>query len=118
MITLWNYLAIKNLSPYAEFGLRGDNLDTLEWYDDPSVVPQPSRAEIEAEAARLQAQQPLNNCKDEAKKRIAATDWSVLADVGIANVDEYVAYREALRNLIKDPVIDPVWPTEPQPIWK
>lgn len=117
MMTVWNFLAIKSLSPYAEFGLRGDNLDTLEWYDDGTVVPHPSREEIEAEAERLKNLQPLEDTKREAKDKIAATDWSVLPDVGLANAEEYVAYRATLRALIKDPVANPVWPTEPQPIW-
>ena len=55
--------------------------------------------------------------KKEAQKRIAATDWSVLPDVGLANVAAFETYRAALRELIKNPVADPVWPTEPQPIW-
>lgn len=56
-------------------------------------------------------------CKDEAKKRIAATDWSVLPDVGLANVAAFETYRATLRELIKNPVAEPTWPTEPEPIW-
>jgi len=58
-----------------------------------------------------------NVTKTEAKKRIATTDWSVLPDVGISNTAEFEAYRAALRELIKNPVADPVWPTEPEPVW-
>jgi len=87
----------------------------IEWADlDQS---EPTKAEIDAELARLSAQQVLEICKDEAKKRIATTDWSVLPDVGISNTAEFEAYRAALRELIKNPVAEPVWPTEPQPVW-
>jgi hypothetical protein len=55
--------------------------------------------------------------KEEAKKRIATTDWAVLPDVGLANVAAFETYRAALRELIKNPVAEPVWPTEPTPIW-
>lgn len=72
---------------------------------------------VAAEDVKLAAQRKLDNCKSEAKKRIAATDWSVLPDVGLANVAAFEAYRAALRELIKNPVADPVWPTEPEPIW-
>lgn len=58
-----------------------------------------------------------SDTKDEAKKRIAITDWSVLPDVGLANVAAFEAYRAALRELIKNPVADPVWPIEPEPVW-
>lgn len=72
---------------------------------------------INAKFAELSAQDSLNQCKTEAKKRIAATDWSVLPDVGISNTAEFETYRAALRELIKNPVADPVWPTEPEPVW-
>jgi hypothetical protein len=72
---------------------------------------------INEKFAELNAQDTLDQCKDEAKKRIATTDWSVLPDVGISNTAEFEAYRAALRELIKNPVADPVWPTEPEPVW-
>ena len=59
----------------------------------------------------------LYQCKEEAKKRIATTDWAVLPDVGLANVAAFETYRAALRELIKNPVAEPTWPTEPEPIW-
>jgi hypothetical protein len=73
--------------------------------------------QIQDEIVKVKAALPLNDCKAEAKKRIAATDWSVLSDVGISNTAEFEAYRAALRELIKNPVADPVWDSEPEPIW-
>lgn len=61
---------------------------------------------------------PLEECKYKAKQRIAATDWAVLPDVNIQNQAEFVEYRAALRALILNPVVDPVWPSEPQPVWQ
>lgn len=58
-----------------------------------------------------------NNCKDEAKKRIANSDWSVLPDVKISNKLDFENYRIILRNYILNPVENPVFPVEPQPIW-
>jgi rhodanese-related sulfurtransferase len=48
--------AIKSLQSYASFGLRDNDYDTLEWFDDPAVVPIPTREEVEAEHERLQAE--------------------------------------------------------------
>jgi hypothetical protein len=73
----------------------------------------PTWAQVQAE---LQVVLAADN-KTEAKKRIATTDWAVLPDVGISNTAEFEAYRAALRELIKNPVAEPVWPTEPQPVW-
>ena len=58
-----------------------------------------------------------DNCKQEAKKRIANSDWSVLPDVNISNKSEFENYRSQLRNLILNPVEEPIFPEEPQPIW-
>lgn len=58
-----------------------------------------------------------DNCKHEAKKRIADSDWSVLPDVNITNKSEFENYRTQLRNLIINPVENPIFPTEPNPIW-
>lgn len=56
-------------------------------------------------------------CKTESKKRIANSDWSVLQDVNISNKSEFINYRSQLRNLILNPVEEPIFPEEPQPVW-
>ena len=58
-----------------------------------------------------------NNCKEESKKRIVNCDWSVLPDVNITNKSDFENYRSILRNLIINPIEDPVFPIEPNPIW-
>jgi hypothetical protein len=58
-----------------------------------------------------------NNCKEESKKRIANSDWSVLPDVKIQNKAQFENYRSTLRNLILNPIEDPIFPIEPAPIW-
>ena len=58
-----------------------------------------------------------DNCKHEAKKLIANSDWSVLPDVKIINKPEFENYRAILRNYILNPVESPDWPNEPTPIW-
>lgn len=58
------------------------------------------------------------NCKNEAKQKISNSDWSVLPDVKISNKSEFENYRAILRNYILNPVEDPSWPQEPDPIWQ
>jgi hypothetical protein len=57
------------------------------------------------------------SCKSKAKKLIENCDWSVLPDVKIENKIEFENYRAILRNYILNPVENPVFPTEPTPIW-
>jgi len=58
-------------------------------------------------------------CKNEAKQRIAKYDWIADADTTpvLLNKSDFVLYRSALRELILNPVENPVFPIEPDPIW-
>lgn len=67
--------AIKSLQPYASFGVVNNDYDTLDWYDDPTVVPIPSKEEVEAEHARLVAEYNANEYQ---RKR--AADYPSFAD--------------------------------------
>ena len=94
----------------------GEDYDAIDWFPV-NTQPKPTLDEVNAEIARQEQQAPLNACVAQAKTLIAAVDWAVLPDVGLANVSDYTAYRATLRNLILNPVANPVWPTEPQPVW-
>lgn len=107
--------ALQTLRPSAEWVLRGDSYDGLEWLD--KVQTKPTENEVQDCITMLVLEQPFKDCKSKAKELIANTDWSVLADVGITNGADFVAYRAALRALIVNPVANPEWPTEPQPVW-
>ena len=107
--------ALQSLRPGAEWVLRGNDYSGLEWLDQ--VQQKPTEQEVNDEIARLEAQAPLDACKAEAKTRLANTDWSVLPDVVVQNKLEFENYRSAVRALVLNPVANPVWPTEPQPVW-
>ena len=90
--------------------------ENLRWMDE--VNQKPSEQDVMQKYNELVAQQPLEDCKAKAKQLIASTDWSVLPDVGLKNSADFVHYRGILRGLIITPVSDPVWPTEPTPMWE
>jgi hypothetical protein len=73
--------------------------------------------EVAYDLAAVTAQAQKDACKAQAKALLSASDWSVLPDVGLANQDAFVFYRLNLRNLVKDPVANPVFETEPTPVW-
>jgi len=58
-----------------------------------------------------------DNCEARAKELISKCDWSVLPDVKLTNKLEFENYRSILRNLILNPIEDPIFPIEPTPIW-
>lgn len=107
--------AIKELAPGAQFAVTNEEYDSIVWLSP--EIPQPTKAAVDARVALINAMAPLEATKDEAKRLIAASDWSVLPDVNLANQADFVAYRATLRGLITSPVANPSWPTEPQPIW-
>ena len=94
--------------------LIGENYNGLEW-NDPS--PKPTKEELDSQWIEVLIIQKKQNCKNQAKQLIASTDWSVLPDVNITNKSEFENYRTQLRNLILNPVENPIFPIEPNPIW-
>ena len=66
---------------------------------------------VNAEAKKI-------GCKEQAKVLLANTDWTVLTDVPLDNKADYKTYRATLRDLVLNPVVDPVFPDEPVPVWK
>lgn len=107
--------ALANIRPTSNWILRDTDYAGIEWLDEAN--PMPTEQEVNDEIIRLEAQVPLDACKAEAKTRLANTDWSVLPDVVVQNKLDFENYRSAVRALVLNPVADPVWPTEPQPVW-
>jgi len=107
--------ALFSLRPGAQWMLNGNSYAGLDWLD--TTQTKPTEQEVNTEIARLTAQEPFTACENTAKKLIAESDWAVLPDVGISNSAEFVTYRATLRELIKNPVANPVFPATPQPVW-
>lgn len=76
-----------------------------------------SGEQVQYDSAAVQAEADKLACKAKAAELLAATDWAVLPDVGLANQDDFVFYRLNLRNLVRNPVANPVFGTEPTPVW-
>jgi len=94
MITKGN--ALQSLCPGAEWVLRGDE---LEWLS--TDIPQPSDAEIEAEVARLIAEQPAKETRAKRDRLLTESDWVTIraTDTGNPVPTEWQTYRQALRDI-------------------
>ncbi|PTR06461.1 MULTISPECIES: hypothetical protein [unclassified Novosphingobium] len=55
----------------------------------------------------------------QATRLLAATDYTQTADTAAAlsNAGDFTAYRAALRAILRDPPLEPIWPTVPEPAW-
>lgn len=107
--------ALSSLRPNAAWAITGNVYANIIWMDD--VQTKPTENEVQDEITRLTLEEPFTACVTEAKRLLAASDWSVLPDVNISNKAEFEAYRAELRVLMFNPVQNPVFPTEPQPNW-
>jgi len=79
--------------------------------------PQPTSSEINAELARLEAQQPWNELRAERNRRLAETDWEIVKhkELGTNVPAALKNYRQELRDLpanTSDPA-NPAWPIKP-----
>ena len=107
-MTITKASALLSLRPGAEWVIRDDS---LEWFS-PDIT-QPTEAEIQAEIARLEAEQPWKELRQKRNRLIAETDYLALSDSTLTT--EMSAYRQALRDLpanTTDPA-NPVWPVKP-----
>ena len=109
--------AVYSLRPTAEYVIRGKS---IEWLDTEQT--QPTEAEIEAELARLIAEQALKALRTRRNQLLTETDWVTLKAIddsndglGIQLPQVWMDYRQALRDLPANTVdpANPVWPTKP-----
>lgn len=112
--------AILSLTPNAEFTCTDEDYDQVNWLS-PEIT-KPTRAQVDAKIAELQAAEPMRILREERDRLIAETDWWVLPDRTASEAQ--LAYRQALRNLPDNstPVLDNTtllgisgvtWPTKP-----
>jgi hypothetical protein len=124
MITTIGYpQALVALAPDAQFTMTNVlDYNSLEWFSP--EIPVPSQAECDAEIIVLQAQEPLEICKEKASKLLYETDWTTIPDITntandpyLTNQADFIAYRNDVRKLAVNPVADPVFPTVPTAQW-
>lgn len=115
--------AIQSLRPGASWGSKNlADYNAIEWFS--TDLTQPTEEEIKAEIARLNAYAPLADCKKQAKKLLADTDWSEIPSVAnpantphLVNQADFIAYRNAVRLLMVNPVVNPSFPPVPVAQW-
>jgi hypothetical protein len=61
----------------------------------------------------------LSECKNKARKLLADSDWSVTSDVqsALQNPTDWLNYRETVRNIFLNPVVNPSFPAIPDVRW-
>ena len=117
--------ALQELTPGAEWVLRGSKYSGLEWIVGKGHD-KPTEAAITAKIAELDGAEALKLLRIERDKRLAKDDWKVLKakETGSNLSTAFKTYRQALRDLPASatPTLDSnyeldmtsvTWPTEP-----
>jgi hypothetical protein len=106
----------------SEWAMSNEDYATLQWFSD---TPKPTQEELDALVPITADEVAKQNCKSEATSILQTTDWTSIADVGdptkanpyLVNQAEFISYRSTIRNYAVNPVVDPVWPTQPTEQW-
>ncbi len=101
------------LRPGASFSVHGE---TIIWHD--IVQTEPTRAEIDAKRAELDAAQPWIDIRAERDQLLRASDFTRLSDApfSTAKKAQWKTYRQTLRDLPQtyDNIEDVEWPEAPE----
>jgi hypothetical protein len=81
--------------------------------------------EVSYDLEAVDAQAAKDVCKSQATQILNSTDWTSIPDVGnpdasnpyLVNQSAFIAYRSQIRALAVNPVVNPVWPTQPTEQW-
>ena len=112
-----NYtVVLESEYPDCNWSIDNNDYSTIQW-DLSNLKPKPTKEELDSKWEFVLNETRLQNCKQKAKNLITISDWSVLSDVNIQNKKEFENYRSILRQFIINPIVDPVFPVEPEPIW-
>lgn len=81
-----------------------------------------NQVQYDATAVEVEAQKMT--CKQQASDLLYATDWTTIPDVAnpannpyLMNQADFIAYRNAVRQLAVNPVTNPVFPDKPTEQW-
>lgn len=89
------------------------------------VVYDADNNEVQYDTAAVDEQAAKNACKQQASQLLFDTDWTTIPDVAnpsdsnpyLTNQREFMTWRSEIRQLAVNPVVAPVWPTQPTPQW-
>jgi len=80
--------------------------------------------EVPYDLTAVTEQAQKNECKFKATQLLYATDWTTIPDVAnpinnpyLTNQADFITYRNTVRGLAVNPVIAPVFPDIPKPVW-
>ena len=116
-------VALQNLRPNSSYAVDEPyEYANIRWLDETQTKP----TEQEVNDAYIAAcdEVALSDCKKQASALLYETDWTTIPDVAnpantpyLMNQADFIAYRNQVRQLAVNPVVNPVFPTKPTEQW-
>lgn len=98
--------ALQELAPNAQWVVREDDYDQIEWHS--TDIEQPSREAVEAKMVQLEAEAPMAAVRDIRNWYLKESDWSQGADIRALRGEEWClawdTYRQQLRDLTESDI--------------
>lgn len=90
--------AIESLVDKAKFSIEDGDYDKIVWKDERTI---PTKAQIETKIAELKAKEPVRILRLQRDRLLLESDWvsTRSVDSGTPVPQEWVAYRQALRDM-------------------
>lgn len=118
------YFTLNNIN-----NIPGESWDTAQYLDEEDKVvlwdttllgTQPTNEQLDTAWAAYQIVLTKQVNKAKARQLLIDTDWSQYSDVqaSLANIVEFVSYRNQIRNIFTNPTVEVVWPDIPATVWK
>jgi hypothetical protein len=108
--------------PNSQWAIDNNDYQSLQWLSD---TPKPTQAELDALALPTQETVAKESCKKQASELLYATDWTTIPDVAdsanspyLTNQAAFIAWRNQIRELAVNPIVNPIFPDAPLPVWE
>jgi len=92
--------ALVAICPGAQFAVRDDDYDKIEWFSED--IECPSREEVEAKVAELKEIAPMNSLRSIRDFLLRECDWTQGQDIRAVRGEEWCAEWDAYRQELRD----------------
>lgn len=101
--------ALQELAPNAQWVVRDNNYDQIEWHSEDMA--KPTLEEVEAKMAELEANAPMDAVRDIRNWYLKESDWTQSADIRAIRGEEWCSAWDAYRQQLRDITESPITPT-------
>jgi hypothetical protein len=100
--------ALNALYPGAKWALRNNDYEDLQWISE--TTPKPSKEELDAKVAELEANEPMRVVREVRNYLLQQSDWTQGADIRLLRGSEWCNAWDTYRQLLRDLTLTEIQP--------